>query len=63
VKKRISILMRGYDAKGHDFRDYICPDFIEKHSDYLMVLGGKFCRVPFLKDYANYIKDSALCRS
>ena len=43
--------------KGHDFRDYICPDFIEKHSDYL-ILGGKFCRVLYLKDYANYIKDS-----
>ena len=43
--------------KGHDFRDYICPDGIEKHSDYL-VLGGTFCRVLFLKDYANYIKDS-----
>lgn len=27
--------------KGHDFRDYICPDSIEKHSDYLM-LGGKY---------------------
>ena len=34
--------------KGHDFRDYICPDFIEKHSDYL-ILGGKFCRVLYLK--------------
>ena len=43
--------------KGHDFRDYICPDGIEKHSDYL-ILGGTFCRVLFLKDYANYIKDS-----
>ncbi len=43
--------------KGHDFRDYICPDAIEKHSDYL-VLGKTFCRVLFLKDYANYIKDS-----
>ena len=30
--------------KGHDFRDYICPDSIEKHSDYLM-LGGKYARV------------------
>ena len=43
--------------KGHDFRDYICPDFIEKHSDYL-ILGDKFARVLYLKDYANYIKDS-----
>ncbi len=43
--------------KGHDFRDYICPDSIEKFSDHL-ILGNKFCRVLFLKDYANYIKDS-----
>ena len=43
--------------KGHDFRNYICPDSIEKNSDYLK-LGEKFCRVLFLKDYASYIKDS-----
>mgnify|MGYP005963376651 FL=1 len=43
--------------KGHDFKDYICPDAIEKNSDYLK-LGDKYCRVLFLKDYASYIKDS-----
>ena len=43
--------------KGHSFKDYICPDGIEKNSDYLK-LGGKFCRVLFLKDYASYIKDN-----
>lgn len=43
--------------KGHDFRDYICPDSIEKNSDYLR-LGEKYARVLFLKDYASYIKDS-----
>ena len=43
--------------KGHDFRDYICPDSVEKNSDYLK-LGDKYCRVLFLKDYASYIKDS-----
>ena len=42
--------------KGHDFKDYICPDSMEKHSDYLM-LGERYCRVLFLKDYASYIKD------
>ena len=42
--------------KGHDFRDYICPDSIEKHSDYLM-LGGKYARVIYLKDYASFISD------
>lgn len=49
--------LRDMMRKGHDFRDYICPDFIEKHSDYLM-LGNQYCRVLYLKDYANYIKDS-----
>ena len=42
---------------GHDFRDYICPDSLEKHSDYLRI-GNKFARVLYLKDYASYIKDS-----
>ena len=42
---------------GHDFRDYICPNFIEKNADHLK-LGDKYCRVIFLKDYASYIKDS-----
>ena len=42
--------------KGHDFRDYICPDGIEKGKDYLK-LGDRYCRVLYLKDYASYIKD------
>ena len=42
---------------GHDFRDYICPDSLEKHSDHLKI-GNKFARVLYLKDYASYIKDS-----
>jgi len=41
---------------GHDFRDYICPDSIEKHSNYLKV-GEKYARVLFLKDFANKIDD------
>ena len=43
--------------KGHDFRDYICPDSMGKTSDHLM-LGKRFCRVLYLKDYASYIKDN-----
>ena len=45
--------------KGHDFKDYICPDSIERHKDYIMI-GKKYCRVIYLKDYAAYIKDSML---
>lgn len=48
--------------KGHDFKDYICPDSMEKNSDYLK-LGEKYCRVLFLKDYASYIKDSMVGHS
>lgn len=43
--------------KGHDFRDYICPDSVEKNSDYLR-LGKRYARVLYLKDYATFIKDS-----
>ncbi len=47
--------------KGHDFRDYICPDSVEKHSDYLK-LGGKFARVIYLKDYASFISDQLVTK-
>lgn len=47
--------------KGHDFRDYICPDSIENHSDYLM-LGGKYARVIYLKDYASFISDQLVTK-
>ena len=43
--------------KGHDFRDYICPDSIEKYADHLKI-GERYARVIYLKDYASYIKDS-----
>lgn len=41
---------------GHDFRDYICPDSVERQNHYIR-LGKRYMRVLFLKDYANYIKD------
>ena len=47
--------------KGHDFRDYICPDSVEKHSDYLM-LGDKYARVIYLKDYASFISDQLVTK-
>ena len=49
--------IRNAAKHGHDFKDYICPDSLEKHSDYLM-LGERYARVLYLKDYASYIKDS-----
>lgn len=44
---------------GHDFRDYICPDSMEKNLDYLKI-GKKFCRVLFIKDYASNISDKMI---
>ena len=43
--------------KGHDFKDYICPDTMEFEKDYFK-LGERFGRVLFLREYASYIKDS-----
>lgn len=43
--------------KGHDFKDYICPDSMEFEKDYFK-MGNRYGRVLFLKEYASYIKDS-----
>ena len=51
--------IRGWARRGHSFKDYISPDSIEVFDDYFM-LGEKYGRVMFLKDYANYIKDDII---
>lgn len=43
--------------KGHDFKDYICPDGMEIKNDYLKI-GDRYARILFLKEYATFIKDS-----
>ena len=43
--------------KGHNFKDYICPDCFENERDHFRI-GDRYGRVLFLKDYASYIKDS-----
>ncbi len=43
--------------KGHDFKDYICPDSFEVEKDHFRI-GSRFGRVIFLREYAAYIKDS-----
>ncbi len=43
--------------RGHDFKDYICPDGFSFEDDYFE-MGNKFGRVLFLKEYASFIKDS-----
>jgi type IV secretory pathway VirB4 component len=42
--------------KGHDFRDFICPDTLEFAADHFK-MGSRFGRVLFLREYASYIKD------
>ncbi|TNJ65313.1 DUF87 domain-containing protein [Paenibacillus hemerocallicola] len=43
--------------KGHDFKDYICPDTLEFARDHFR-MGDHYGRVIFLREYASYIKDS-----
>ncbi len=45
--------------KGHSFKDAICPDSLEFKKDHF-IMGEKFGRVLFLKEYASYIKDSMI---
>ncbi len=45
--------------KGHSFKDAICPDSLEFKKDYF-IMGDKFGRVLFLKEFASYIKDSMI---
>ena len=45
--------------KGHDFKDYICPDGLCFKSGHFE-MGGKVGRVLFLREYASYIKDSMI---
>lgn len=42
--------------KGHDIRDYICPDTFENYKDYFQI-GERFGRVLFLREYANSLSD------
>jgi hypothetical protein len=46
---------------GHSFKDYICPDTFEFEKDYF-IMGEKYGRVIFLRDYANFIKDNMVSK-
>ncbi|MBR0342897.1 MAG: ATP-binding protein [Oscillospiraceae bacterium] len=48
--------LKDHMRKGHDFRDYICPDVYENNADCFKV-GNRFGRVLLLRDYASYISD------
>ena len=45
--------------KGHDFRDFLCPNTIEFKTDHFQ-MGNRYGRVLFLKEYASYIKDKMI---
>ena len=45
--------------KGHSFKDYICPDSYENKSDSFKI-GDRYGRVIYLKEFANFIKDSMI---
>jgi hypothetical protein len=53
--------MRDAMRKGHGFKDFICPDSFEFEKDHF-IMGGKYGRVVFLRDYANFIKDSMMSK-
>ena len=44
--------------RGHSFKDSICPDSIQFHSNYFELSDSKVGRVLFLKDYPAYLEDS-----
>ncbi len=44
---------------GRDFKDAICPDSLSFRRDYF-VMGNKYGRVLFLKEYAAFIKDKLI---
>ncbi|MCX6826112.1 MAG: ATP-binding protein [candidate division Zixibacteria bacterium] len=43
--------------KGHDIRDYICPDSIEFEKDCFQ-MDDRYARVLYLREYASYLKDT-----
>ena len=45
--------------KGHNFKDFICPDSFQFEDDYFRI-GKRYGRVLFLKEYASFIKDSMI---
>jgi len=45
--------------KGHDFRDYICPDSMEFNKNYIQI-GEKYCRTFYLREFASYIEDDMI---
>ena len=58
-ESRFHIDLRECMKTGRSFKDAICPDSIEFRKDHF-ILGDKYGRAMFLKEYASYIKDSMI---
>jgi len=48
-----------YEKRGYSFKDGIAPDSMEFRTDFFK-MDGRYGRVMYLRDYANFIKDSFL---
>lgn len=49
--------LKDFMRKGHNFKDYICPDVLEFDKSYIKI-GDRYARALFLKSYASFIKDT-----
>ena len=58
-ESRFHIDLRECMKTGHSFKDTICPDSMEFRKDHF-IMGDKYGRAMFLKEYASYIKDSMI---
>ena len=51
--------LKDHMRRGHDFRDYVCPDSFEKESDHFKA-GERYGRALFLRDMGSYMADTVL---
>lgn len=51
--------IKKFMRKGHNVKDYICPNTIEFKADYFKI-GDKYGRVLYLKEYASFIRDNII---
>ena len=58
-ESRFHIDLRECMKTGRSFKDTICPDSMEFWKDHF-IMGDKYGRAMFLKEYASYIKDSMI---
>ena len=58
-ESRFHIDLRECMKTGRSFKDTICPDSMEFWKDHF-IMGDKYGRAMFLKEYASFIKDSMI---